>query len=93
MKKSSYYKSTVGLLSMGLFLSALAVLEAPVAAQSQEKGGARLWAENCGRCHLIRSPQERSDREWEIIVQHMRTRAYLTGKESRKILEFLKSAN
>lgn len=90
--KKLFYKSTVGLLLMGVFVLAVAVLEAPVAAQS-EKGGAKLWAENCGRCHLIRSPKERSDREWEIIMQHMRTRAYLTGKESRRILEFLKSAN
>ncbi len=57
------------------------------------KGGAQLWGENCARCHNLRSPTTFSDQQWEIVVNHMRARANLTGEEARKILKFLKSAN
>lgn len=57
------------------------------------KGGAQLWAQNCVRCHNIRSPSIYSDAEWEVSMHHMRIRANLTAKEHSKILEFLKSAN
>jgi hypothetical protein len=57
------------------------------------KGGAQLWAENCRRCHALRPPTAFSDNEWDVIVNHMRTRAHLTADESRKISEFLKAAN
>lgn len=65
----------------------------PVAPPPMRKDGARAWAQNCMRCHNVRDPQERSDREWEIIVHHMRVRANLTADEHRLILEFLKAAN
>ncbi len=64
-----------------------------VAVPPMRKDGARAWAQNCMRCHNIRDPQERSDREWEVIVHHMRVRANLTAEEHRLILEFLKAAN
>ncbi len=57
------------------------------------KGGAQAWAQNCMRCHNLRPPHERSDREWEAIVFHMRVRANLTAEEHRLIVEFLKAAN
>ncbi len=58
-----------------------------------QKGGAQLWAENCIRCHNLREPRERSDREWDIIMHHMRVRANLTAEEHRLISQFLLSAN
>ncbi len=57
------------------------------------QAGALLWSQNCMRCHNFRNPQERSDREWDVIVHHMRVRANLTAKEHRLILAFLQSAN
>lgn len=66
-----------------------------VVAQAKDsgKGGSQLWAENCIRCHNIRSPSIYSDAEWEVAMHHMRIRANLTAEEHKKILEFLKSAN
>lgn len=64
-----------------------------VAVPPRRKDGARAWAQNCMRCHNARDPQERSDREWEVIVHHMRVRANLTADEHRLIVEFLKAAN
>ena len=57
------------------------------------RSGAQLWAENCARCHNLRSPASLSDAEWAVAAQHMRIRANLTAEEHRKILEFLQSAN
>ena len=58
-----------------------------------QKGGAQVWAENCIRCHNLRHPRERSDREWDIIMHHMRVRANLSAEEHRLIRQFLVSAN
>ncbi|MHC4443281.1 MAG: cytochrome c [Planctomycetota bacterium] len=57
------------------------------------KGGAQMWAENCMRCHNLRHPRERSDREWDLIVHQMRVRGNLTEIEHREILKFLQAAN
>ena len=60
-----------------------------VAAQS----GATLWAQNCGHCHNVRSPDSYSDAQWDVAMLHMRVRANLTAEEHKKILAFLKSAH
>jgi cytochrome c5 len=57
------------------------------------KGGSQLWAENCTRCHNVRPPDYYSDAQWSVITHHMRLRANLTGEETRKITQFLQSAN
>jgi hypothetical protein len=56
-----------------------------------EKSGAQLWAENCIRCHNIRSPSNYSPAQWEVVMTHMRVRANLTPEEHKKILAFLKA--
>ena len=58
-----------------------------------QSAGARLWAENCIRCHNIRTPASLSDRQWQIVVHHMRLRAGLTGEQQQDILRFLQAAN
>jgi cytochrome c5 len=65
----------------------------PANSAQSGKGGSQLWAENCMRCHNVRSPSSYSDAEWEVAMHHMRIRANLTAEEHEKILEFLKSAN
>ena len=62
-------------------------------ASAHAKGRAELWGENCGRCHNVRGPDWYSDAEWEVAMQQMRIRGYLTGQEHRAIEQFLKSAN
>jgi hypothetical protein len=58
-----------------------------------KKGGAQLWAENCSRCHNAPPPDRYSDAQWEVVVDHMRLRANLTGQEARQIAEFLEASN
>lgn len=55
--------------------------------------GAKVYGTMCGNCHNARSPLERSDRQWVIIVNHMRVRANLTGGEVRGVLAFLQATN
>jgi mono/diheme cytochrome c family protein len=62
-----------------------------VVAGTTGKSGAELWANNCVRCHNIRSPSNYSPAQWEVIMMHMRVRANLTPEEHKKILEFLKT--
>jgi len=55
--------------------------------------GAKAWSNNCGRCHNFRDPKEFSDKNWDIIVDHMRVIAPLNGATARDIKAFLKSSN
>lgn len=57
------------------------------------KSGAQIWGENCVRCHNSASPETFSNVEWEIAGMHMRIRANLTADETKKVIEFLQSAN
>lgn len=55
--------------------------------------GAKLYGQNCVRCHSARSPMERTDREWVTIVNHMRARANLTRSQARALAVFLQQTN
>ena len=57
------------------------------------ESGAQIWAENCMRCHELRSPRQYTPAQWSVIVQFMRLKAGLTGEQARKVLAFLKSAS
>ena len=63
------------------------------AALVQGKSGVQLWGENCMRCHSTPSPADFNDTDWSTIEMHMRVRANLTAGESKKIFDFIKSAN
>ena len=55
--------------------------------------GAKLWADNCARCHNMRDPKEFRDDQWRVIVTNMRVRASFTGQDTRDMLTFLQAAN
>jgi mono/diheme cytochrome c family protein len=55
--------------------------------------GPKLWADNCVRCHNIRSPSMYNDAQWEVVSMHMRVRANLTAGDTREVLAFLKSTH
>ncbi|MCX6928787.1 MAG: cytochrome c [Verrucomicrobia bacterium] len=55
--------------------------------------GAKLWAQNCIRCHNSRSPASYSEAQWQVAMLHMRVRAELTGEQQRAIYEFLTSSH
>jgi cytochrome c5 len=51
--------------------------------------GAQAWADNCGRCHNLRSPSELNAELWDVSVMHMRVRANLPGDLADDIKAFL----
>lgn len=83
-------------------LAALAGTAAPVNAQQNQQAdtlaalvqrGAEVYSRQCQRCHVPRSPGERDDRDWIIIMQHMQARANLTRQRARAALAFLLASN
>ena len=55
--------------------------------------GAKYYADNCGRCHKARAPSEHRDREWSIVVTHMRVVAGLPGQQARDVEAYLRASN
>jgi mono/diheme cytochrome c family protein len=82
---------TIAAFSFAAFLAA-----PPLAAQALQGDvaeGARVYGNTCGSCHNARSPLERTDREWVVIINHMRMRGNLTGGQVRDVLAFLQATN
>ena len=80
------------LIIMTLVVAATGTLQIGCTASQKlnEKTGVQLWGENCGRCHNAPGRGEFRSDNWDVIGQHMRARANLTGKDTDKILAFLK---
>ena len=53
--------------------------------------GAKVYSENCARCHNARPAEEYSKKEWSVVIPHMRAKAHMTGKESLAVEAFLAS--
>jgi len=53
--------------------------------------GAKLYSENCGRCHNPRPASDYTKKEWSVVMPHMREKAHMTGKESLAVEAFLAS--
>jgi hypothetical protein len=52
--------------------------------------GGRLFQLYCGSCHNARPLGERPFSNYQVAIAHMRDQAYLTGKEYRQIIRFLR---
>ena len=79
-------------------LAVAAFLAAPATARAQVNPlligeGAQVWANNCGRCHNIRPPTERTDTQWITVLMHMRARANLTRHQADAVLAYLQATN
>lgn len=89
-QKNIFYKIAFGLLI-------IVVIKLTGCSSTKEtaivKSGAQMWGESCIKCHNSPSPDTFSDVEWEVAMMHMRVRAKLTEEESKKIADFLKTAN
>ena len=60
------------------------------AAEDDCVAGGRLFQLYCGSCHNARPLGERPFSNYQVAVAHMRDQAYLTGKEYRQIIHFLR---
>jgi len=77
----------------GLLFSASAAVAADFPAPGNANNGAKVWADNCGRCHNIRGPKELRDDQWITTMFHMRMRGGLTGQDTRDVLSFMLASN
>jgi len=79
--------------ALTLALGALALV-APTGPMAQDLStGARVYSDNCGRCHNPRAPGEFDDAAWSVIVHHMHVRGYLTENDAAAVLVFLRASN
>lgn len=53
--------------------------------------GAKLYSQNCARCHNPRPASDYSKKEWSVVMPHMREKAHMTGKEALAVEAFLAS--
>lgn len=53
--------------------------------------GAKVYSQNCARCHNARPAEEYSKKEWSVVIPHMRAKAHMTGKEALAVEAFLAS--
>lgn len=78
------------ILTLGLCFTPL--MQAGPQDRNDQNIGAKTWEENCQSCHNRPSPRTYSNTQWDVLIQHMRVRAKLTGNEAREVLEFIKDA-
>jgi hypothetical protein len=64
-------------------------MEGPISEDDCVNGG-QLFKMYCGSCHNARPLGERPLSNYHVAVAHMRSQAYLTGKEYRQIIMFLR---
>ncbi|HSY35868.1 MAG TPA: hypothetical protein VK814_08975 [Acidobacteriaceae bacterium] len=60
---------------------------APHVEQKHEEAGARIFRQNCTRCH--NTPEGFSPRISETVVRHMTVRASLSMSDKAELLRFL----
>jgi hypothetical protein len=65
---------------------------APQAGDTYEDSltGGQIFTMYCNGCHNVRSLAERPFASYKNVVAHMRSRANLTGKETAKLLEWMR---
>ena len=61
----------------------------PAVSEDDCAAGGRLYKLYCGSCHNARA-KEQPFSNYNVAVAHMRDQAYLTGKEYRQIIAFLR---
>ena len=55
--------------------------------------GAKVYAENCNRCHETPDPASRDGKTWRALSVHMRIFADLSRSEQQQVRAFLQSQN
>ena len=85
--------SIIMIFMLALTTSSVAMSEPGGATSGDPVRGAKYYSDNCGRCHNLRGPMEHRDRDWSIIITHMRITAGLPGQQARDIYAFMAASN
>ncbi len=91
MKLTQLLLSLVIVASSALTLVTFSTQAQHVSEPSLVAKGAKVYSENCGRCHNARPAEEYSKKEWSVVIPHMRAKAHMTGKEALAVEAFLAS--
>jgi mono/diheme cytochrome c family protein len=75
------------------FMGGLVLAGLQPAVAQDVAAGAAVYGRECGRCHAPRAAVEFSDREWHVIMQHMRVIAEMPTRQTREVLAFLQASN
>lgn len=87
MKMNAKMIITAASVLMGMLLN-LSVSEVQ-ASELTIADGAKLYNDNCARCHNPKPAESYTAAEWSVIMPHMREKAHLTGTETRAIERFI----
>lgn len=79
------------LILTGLYTVSFTVQAEHVDDPSLVAKGAKLYSQNCGRCHNPRPATDYTKKEWSVVMPHMREKAHMTGKEALAVEAFLAS--
>ncbi|WP_445946509.1 cytochrome c [Shewanella sp.] len=79
--------TTIGTLTLSVFSAQAEHLSDP----SLVAKGAKVYSQNCARCHNPRPAEEYSKKEWSVVIPHMRAKAHMTGKEALAVEAFIAS--
>lgn len=55
--------------------------------------GAKVFAENCSRCHEAPDPAARAGRDWRAVSLHMRVISDISRVDQQHVLIFLRTFN
>ncbi len=96
MKTIAKFRAGI-LFAISVLLLVLSLPTTVFATNFPERGdpvvGAKVWANNCSRCHNARDPADLRDDQWISTAFHMRIRAGLTGQQTRDVLTFMQDSN
>ncbi len=78
-----------------IFVLGAVLLAAQLAAEdsTQAAFGAKVFAENCNRCHEAPDPSTRDGRTWRPISMHMRLFGDFSRHDQELVLAFLRTFN
>lgn len=74
----------------------LTALASPIYCEDTMKDaalGAKVFVDNCSRCHEPPDPISRNSREWRTVIMHMRVYADLSRTDEHNVLQFLRTYN
>ncbi|PCH97235.1 MAG: hypothetical protein COB83_02990 [Gammaproteobacteria bacterium] len=83
--------SKVLLPAIALIISAFSIQAEHISDPALVAKGAKVYSQNCGRCHNARPAEEYTKKEWSVVIPHMRAKAHMTGKEALAVEAFLAS--
>ena len=91
MRKITFIAASIILLAACTPKTAeVVVAEAPVEFPSTDVAeGSKLYAENCGKCHKLKTVTNYSQEQWKTIVPKMAAKAKIDATAESKVMQYV----